>query len=62
MFKKKETRFVEILKESYPLGLLSILVDQETGVHYVHTWASNGGSGLTPLLDENGKVVVKKPE
>ncbi|MEK5104585.1 DUF6440 family protein [Cytobacillus sp. FSL M8-0252] len=62
MFKKRETRFVEILKESYSSGLLSILVDRETGVHYVHTWASTGGSGLTPLLDENGKVVVKKLE
>ncbi|WP_283163471.1 DUF6440 family protein [Sporolactobacillus mangiferae] len=37
------------------------MVDRQTGVHYLHTWNPQG-SGLTPLLDANGKVVVKPIE
>lgn len=60
MFKdknKKEKRFEEKLVENYQLGLIYILVDRQTGVNYLHVW-NNQGSALTPLLDENGKVVV----
>lgn len=46
----------------YSQGMLErteILVDRETGVHYV--WHNSGNSGgLTVLLDENGKPVIKK--
>lgn len=41
------------------LGRVTILVDRDTGVHYMHTWVGTG-SGITPLLDENGEVVVEK--
>ncbi len=60
MFQKKEKRFQ--VKEEQGLGFMgsvSILVDQVTGVHYL---MASGESlhGITPLLDENGKVVVDK--
>lgn len=32
-----------------------ILTDKETGIQYLASWVSTGG-GITPLLDENGKV------
>lgn len=54
---KKEKRFEEKLVENYQHGLIYILVDRQTGVNYMHVWNTQG-SGLTPLLDENGKVIV----
>ena len=36
-----------------------ILTDSETGVQYLYAWGGAGG-GLTPLLDKNGKIIVKK--
>ena len=42
-------------------GLRQILVDKETGVHYL-TWKAGYGAGITPLLDAEGKVVIEKPE
>ncbi|MDQ0206975.1 DUF6440 family protein [Alkalicoccobacillus murimartini] len=65
MFRKKETketRFYEKSSEQLAtIGRVSVLVDRVTGVHYLHTWVGSG-SGLTPLLDENGEVVVEKIE
>lgn len=60
MFKKKaDKRFYEKSTVHYQYGIIMILVDRETGVHYLHTWAAQGLS-LTPLLDENGNVIVEK--
>ncbi len=62
--KQKEERFEVIftdgsmMKES---GVRQILVDKETGVHYL-AWKSGYGAGITPLLDSEGKVVVAKTE
>ena len=36
-----------------------VITDEETGVQYLYAWGGAGG-GLTPLLDENGQVVVKR--
>ena len=36
----------------------SVIVDKETGVHYLFV-ASGFGAGLTVLLDEQGKPVIK---
>ncbi len=58
----KEKRFEVILAEGKQVkdeGLRQILVDKETGVHYL-IWKSGYAGGITPLLDENGNVVVKK--
>ena len=62
MFGKKEKgqpRF--IVKESQSLGLsaVEILLDTKTGVNYLFM-ESTTMSGLTPLLDENGDVVIDK--
>ena len=62
--KQKEERFEVVftdgsmMKES---GVRQILVDKETGVHYL-AWKSGYGAGITPLLDSEGKVVVAKTE
>lgn len=54
---KKEKRFE--IKESESMGLsgLAIIVDKKTGVNYL---AGCGATitGLTPLLDADGKVVI----
>lgn len=58
---KKQERFV--VKETHTIGLcaLSVICDTATGVHYL---AAGGDaftlSSITPLLDENGKVVIEK--
>ena len=61
--KKKQERFV--VKETHAAGVglcsLSVICDTVTGVHYLAV----GGdaltlSGITPLLDENGNVVIEK--
>lgn len=59
---KKEERFEIVLTEGSELkngGVHQILVDKETGVHYL-VWKSGYAGGITPLLDSEGKVVVKK--
>ena len=60
MFEKKQKkpkRF--IIKEDYTLGLgaIQILTDTVTGVTYINTIGTSM-SGITPLLDENGNVVI----
>ena len=58
---QKQDRFV--IKETHTVGLcgLFVICDTETGVHYL---AAGGDvftiSSITPLLDENGKVVIDK--
>lgn len=59
---KNGKRFEIVFKEGSSLrdsGLIQILVDKETGVNYLFM-KSGYGAGITPLLDEEGKVVVKK--
>jgi hypothetical protein len=53
-----EKRFEEIHSEGVASGN-KIIVDRETGVHYLYSWNGYSG-GITPLLDENGKPIVKK--
>ena len=40
-------------------GIVKIIVDTKTGVNYLVT-SGMGISGMTPLLDSNGKVVITK--
>lgn len=40
-------------------GIIKIIVDTKTGVNYLVT-SGMGVSGMTPLLDSNGKVVITK--
>lgn len=52
-------RFEVALKEHIGGGTLKIIRDNETGVQYLVS-SGIGGSGMTPLLDENGKPIVIK--
>ncbi len=55
---KKEKRFITKDGQSLGIGAVEILVDTKTGVNYLLTQTPY--SGITPLLDENGKIVVDK--
>ena len=59
---KKEDRFEVVFRDGSQLkdaGTRQILVDKETGVHYL-VWRSGYAGGITPLLDSEGNVVVTK--
>ncbi len=61
---KKEKRFEVVFQEGSALsdeGVHQILVDKETGVHYL-TWKAGYGASITPLLDPDGKVIVSGTE
>ena len=53
----KKKRFVVKEEQSLGFGAVQIAVDTETGVNYLLT-IDTGVSGLTPLLDRNGAVVI----
>ena len=53
----KKKRFVVKEEQSLGFGAVQIDVDTETGVNYLLT-IDTGVSGLTPLLDRNGAVVI----
>lgn len=53
---KKEKRFLKTYSQG-TVDVIEILVDQETGVNYL--FRSNGyASGMTPLLDREGRPVL----
>ncbi len=55
-----EHRFKVIRKEGSSFseaGIRQILVDRETGVHYL-LWKAGYGAGITPLFGADGKPVV----
>lgn len=53
---KKEKRFKKVYSQG-GLTATEILVDKETGVNYKF-YQSGYAGGLTPLLDQDGKVIV----
>ena len=55
---KKEKRFVIKEEQSLSWGSVQIVVDTATGVNYLTTMSMSGVSGITPLLDAKGYVVV----
>lgn len=58
---RKNARFKVVYKDGSQIsdeGQRAIMVDLETGVHYL-LWKSGYGAGITPLLDGNGDVVVR---
>lgn len=55
---KKEKRFVIKEEQSLTWGSVQIILDMVTGVNYLVTMGMGGVSGITPLLDANGNVVV----
>ena len=61
---KRGDRFEVVYKDGRQLsdeGMRQIIVDKETGVHYL-VWKSGYGAGITPLLDSEGRVVITKSE
>ncbi len=59
MFGSKKKKRFEIIYEQGVANVSRILVDRETGVHYLQI-SINSGGGITPLLDNKGKVVVDR--
>ena len=57
---KKEKRFVVKEEQSFYFGALMVVVDTATGVNYLVTYG-NGATGVTPLLDSDGRPVVDFP-
>lgn len=55
----EEKRFYLKEKTQISEGILKITVDRKTGVNYL-TGSDIGVSGLTPLLDEEGKPIITK--
>lgn len=54
---KEKRRFIELYRQSTFGTDTRILVDRQTGVHYLFHHAGYAG-GLTPLLDRDGRPVV----
>lgn len=58
MFGKKDNaRFDVIYKEGGASGC-KVIVDKETGVHYLFSWDGYAG-GVTPLLDKEGNPIIE---
>ena len=50
------------IKEKEGISMLTdavVIIDKETGVHYLYICRGYGG-GLTPLLDSEGKPIISK--
>ena len=58
---KKEKRFAIKEKESFQGGEIAVIVDRKTGVNYIAV-GSLGPQSITPLLGEDGRVVIEKGE
>ena len=59
---KKPQRFQEVSTEGSALsenGCKTVIVDTETGVHYLHIKCGYSGS-ITPLYNADGTLVVTK--
>lgn len=55
--KKKSKRFVVKEEQGLGMGAIQIIVDTITGVNYLNT-VGGSASGLTPLLDNKGNVII----
>lgn len=56
---KKQKRFIIKEQQALLFGAVYIVVDTHTGVNYLMT-VGDGPSGMTPLLDSDGKVVIDR--
>jgi len=57
---KKVKRFKVKEEEGLGFGAIQIIVDTVTGVNYVAVGGVNP-TGITPLLDKDGKIVIDHP-
>ena len=58
MFGDKSVNRFEVIYKKGSMTGCKIIVDNETGVHYLFSWDGYAG-GITPLLDKDGKPVIK---
>ena len=58
MAQKKERRFQIREEEGLGFGAVQIVVDTQTGVHYILA-SGVGGLSITPLLDRDGNVIAE---
>lgn len=56
----KETRFETEQLKSQGAVLTHLITDKETGVQYLLAISPNMGSGLTVLVDQDGKPLIQK--
>lgn len=56
-----DERFVKTYSQGV-VNVIEIWVDKLTGVNYLYHRTNGYGSGLTPLLDRDGKPVVTPVE
>lgn len=52
-------RFLLKSKQHLSGGIIKIIVDTQTGVNYLIT-SGIGLSGMTPLLNEKGEIIIDK--
>lgn len=57
---KKESRFDVGSIEQQGNGIVSVITDEKTGVQYLLGIVPNMGSGMTVLVDEEGKPLIEK--
>lgn len=57
---RRDERFEKVCGDRLPHT--TVIRDVETGVNYLYVAraSSDGGCGITPLLDEHGNVVITK--
>ena len=55
----KEKRFVVENVNAEGAALIQVITDKETGVQYLLAVYPNMGSGLTVLVDKDGKPLLK---
>lgn len=53
----KKDRFIVKAEQLISSGLISVIVDSETGVNYIVTGCDDS-MRITPLIDRNGKVKI----
>ena len=60
MFEKEEKRFELKVEQRFGMdgSVVRVIVDKVTGVNYL--FGAGSFEGVTPLLDENGKVLIDK--
>ena len=60
MAKNERKRFETVHQEGV-MQVTKIIIDKKTGVNYLCIMDGTVGSvGITPLLDSDGKVIIKK--
>ncbi len=58
MFGKQNSNRFKVIHKEGTLSMCKIIVDTETGVHYLINVDGYAG-GITPLLNKDGKPIVK---